>query len=193
MKKYIPNMITMTRILLAPFLMIFEDITPGFLILFSICGITDLIDGPLARAMHATSQIGSVLDTIGDFLIFLSVFKVLFFNHSLPLVQLIVFASAMTLHLAAAVYAKSKFKRFFFIHNVLSKILGFLIFTLPFVLFFTKRIVAHMSLVIVVAVLAGVESILIVALSLRPNPDYKNLRSALKERREIREQEESGQ
>ncbi|MBO4410601.1 MAG: CDP-alcohol phosphatidyltransferase family protein [Lachnospiraceae bacterium] len=189
MKKYAANIITSIRILLAPFLMFFDEISVGFLVLFSLCGVTDLIDGPIARATGTTSQIGSVLDTIGDFLVFLSVFKVLFFSHAVPLEQIIIFASAMTLHLAAAVYAKFKFRKFYFVHNMLSKVLGCLIFVVPFVFYFTERLAAHISVIIVVAAVAGVESILIVALSLRPNPDYKYLHSAIKDRKAIKEQE----
>tara|TARA_B100001093_G_scaffold490012_1_gene528687 strand:- start:867 stop:1400 length:534 start_codon:yes stop_codon:yes gene_type:complete len=67
MTKYI-NFLTITRILLAPVILIFL-VFGNYLIctlLFFFAGITDYLDGFLARKYNAESQLGEILDPIAD-------------------------------------------------------------------------------------------------------------------------------
>lgn len=67
-KKYIPNYLTLARIVLTPFIVVFSLLQlyiPGLLI-FSIAAITDLLDGKLSRKWHVQSKEGALLDTIAD-------------------------------------------------------------------------------------------------------------------------------
>lgn len=72
--KTLPNMITSIRFILAPFLIYFaytKEILI-FSILFYVCGISDYIDGPIARRYNLTSELGSFLDNVADELLLLS-------------------------------------------------------------------------------------------------------------------------
>lgn len=66
--KHIPNILTSLRILIIPFFiwkMLEGDLFwAGVLLLLS--GVTDLLDGLLARSFHWVSDIGKVLDPIAD-------------------------------------------------------------------------------------------------------------------------------
>ncbi len=66
MKKQLPNFITGTRILGAIILFFFQEVNIPFLCVYSLCGFTDLIDGPVARRLKAESSMGALLDTVGD-------------------------------------------------------------------------------------------------------------------------------
>ncbi|MBU1642435.1 CDP-alcohol phosphatidyltransferase family protein, partial [bacterium] len=75
MQMTIPNVLSLARIAAAPFLLLAgyygsEDL---FFILFSLMLISDMLDGYLARKLHQCSKIGSRLDSIGDYLTYLSV------------------------------------------------------------------------------------------------------------------------
>ena len=63
------NMLTISRIILAPIIFILLMSSDGYLlslILFFLAGLTDYFDGYLARKYNSVSEIGEVLDPIAD-------------------------------------------------------------------------------------------------------------------------------
>lgn len=73
----IPNLLTVTRILLIPvFVMVFAEPTPDrslvAAIIFVIAAVTDLLDGYLARKTGQITKLGRLLDPIADKLLVLS-------------------------------------------------------------------------------------------------------------------------
>ncbi len=86
----VPNLITVIRIMLVPvFLIIFWAAGPhrvlwGMMIL-AVAGITDVIDGYLARKLHMVTPLGKVLDPLADKLMVVSVMTSLFLIGRFPL------------------------------------------------------------------------------------------------------------
>ncbi|MFP3869113.1 MAG: CDP-diacylglycerol--glycerol-3-phosphate 3-phosphatidyltransferase [Desulfobacteraceae bacterium] len=82
----IPNLLTMVRILLIPLIIIF--LIQGYygraLIIFVLAGVTDLIDGFIARAWQLKSPLGAYLDPIADKLLISSSFVTLSVFHKIP-------------------------------------------------------------------------------------------------------------
>ena len=68
------NVITLIRIGLAISLLFIRKYSPLFLILYSICGFTDILDGYIARKTKTESNFGARLDTIADLLFFIVMF-----------------------------------------------------------------------------------------------------------------------
>ena len=71
MKKAIPNMISIARICLVPvFIAVYfafdNEIKFWAIIVYAIAGISDLLDGYLARKFDAVSKLGKLLDPLGD-------------------------------------------------------------------------------------------------------------------------------
>ena len=71
--KTIPNMLSVSRLILIPAMLIpayyIEDEPQArfvFLIMFIIIGVTDKLDGTLARYLNQTTALGAKLDTIAD-------------------------------------------------------------------------------------------------------------------------------
>ena len=64
----IPNALTVARILLTPiFVVLFLDGNPaGALAMFFIAGVTDALDGLLARVLDQRSALGAILDPLAD-------------------------------------------------------------------------------------------------------------------------------
>ena len=70
----IPNFLTICRILLTPILVIFlirKDYT-GALLVFAAAGISDALDGAIARLMKQKTRIGAILDPVADKLLLTS-------------------------------------------------------------------------------------------------------------------------
>jgi CDP-diacylglycerol---glycerol-3-phosphate 3-phosphatidyltransferase len=72
MKKHIPNLLTLFRIVLVPFFIwfaFFENFRGNFIVatfIFIIASITDYYDGMLARKFEVTSDFGKLMDPLAD-------------------------------------------------------------------------------------------------------------------------------
>ena len=68
MKKQIANIITLCRIPGSIGLLFCPVFSDRFYVLYLFCGLTDMVDGTIARKTGAVSEFGSSLDTVADFL-----------------------------------------------------------------------------------------------------------------------------
>lgn len=84
---YIPNWICVVRIcLVAPIIWLLVQQRYEFaLILIMVAGLSDGLDGFLARHFNWTSRIGGLLDPLADKLLFVSVFAALTWNGLIPI------------------------------------------------------------------------------------------------------------
>jgi cardiolipin synthase len=75
----IPNLLSLTRIILVPVFVIFliQDKYYNALITFIIAGLTDALDGTMARLLNAQTKLGSYLDPIADKLLLTTSFVIL--------------------------------------------------------------------------------------------------------------------
>ena len=80
MKKLLtlPNILTSLRIAGAACLMFITPLTPAFFVIYTLCGISDVLDGVIARAAHITTELGAKLDSAAD-LLFYSVMMIRMF------------------------------------------------------------------------------------------------------------------
>jgi len=82
----IPNLLTIFRILLVPVFIIFvihNDLWMA-LIIFILAGITDGLDGLIARVLNQRTVIGAYLDPIADKMLLISAYLSLAFKDMLP-------------------------------------------------------------------------------------------------------------
>ena len=68
MLKHIPNMLTMIRFLLIPFIIILvlQGNFVSVIVLLTISGITDILDGTIARRFNLVTDVGKLLDPLAD-------------------------------------------------------------------------------------------------------------------------------
>jgi cardiolipin synthase len=82
----IPNLITLLRIILVPIIVIL--LIQGFflkaLIVFVVAGLSDALDGFLARVLHQQTVLGAYLDPIADKALLVSSFVTLSILHIIP-------------------------------------------------------------------------------------------------------------
>jgi cardiolipin synthase len=101
-----PNLLTLMRICVAPFLVaaILEGHYLLSLSLFVVAGLTDAFDGLLARALKQRSMLGHYLDPVADKLLLSTLFLVLFYKGLMPAtVTVLVFGRDVGILLVAAI------------------------------------------------------------------------------------------
>jgi len=174
MKKYIADIITSSRIVLAIALFFFSEITPAYLIIYLICGITDAIDGPIARKLQTTSEHGALLDTVGDVLTYVSFAKIVIAKHLIPAWIIIWFVSAAVGILLSGVIAKVRFGKFYVVHSLFGKVMGFFAFLLPYAAYFDKTLLCC-GAVCTAATISALESCIIQLRLKEFNPDIFSL------------------
>ena len=131
MKKYIANIITGSRMVLSlPFLLIPLS-SAWFYVLYLLCGLSDMIDGSVARKTNSESEFGARLDTVSDF-VFMTVALIKFVPHlHIPVWLWIWIGVIAMMKLGNVVLGFVCTKKFVSPHTVLNKIAGLLLFLLP--------------------------------------------------------------
>ena len=66
MMKYVPNCITIFRILATLLLLFLSPEILAFYVIYLLAGASDVLDGTIARKYHLESRLGSKLDSIAD-------------------------------------------------------------------------------------------------------------------------------
>src|SRR6202161_2542371 len=112
-----PNMLTLMRMCMAPFLVaaILEGHVLLSFILFVVAGLTDALDGLLARALKQRSVLGHYLDPVADKLLLSTLFLVLFYKGLLPgTVTVLVFGRDVGILLVSAILYAAVGRREFY-------------------------------------------------------------------------------
>lgn len=76
-KRYIPNIITLSRIPMSVALLFLKSSPVAFWTIYLLCGLSDILDGEIARRTGAASRLGERLDTFAD-IVFVAVWMILF-------------------------------------------------------------------------------------------------------------------
>ena len=134
--KNIPNMITCLRMIAAVVLIFLEPLSLEFYIVYGVCGFTDVVDGFVARRFHLESKLGSILDSIADWLFLGAMaYKIVpICIDLLPLGNWIIVGAVAVFHLSAYVVCAIRFKKFSSLHTYANKLMSALIFLFPFTL-----------------------------------------------------------
>jgi cardiolipin synthase len=101
-----PNLLTLLRICLAPFLV--ASILDGHyeisFVLFAVAGLTDALDGTLARVLKQRTMLGQYLDPVADKVLLSTLFLVLMHQGLIPMrVTVMVFGRDVGILLVAAI------------------------------------------------------------------------------------------
>jgi cardiolipin synthase len=111
-----PNLLTLMRICMAPFLVaaILEGHFLFSFLLFVAAGLTDALDGLMARVLKQRSMLGHYLDPVADKLLLSTLFLVLFYKGLMPvMVTVLVFSRDVIILMVAAILYAAVGKREF--------------------------------------------------------------------------------
>jgi len=129
--KYLPSIITLFRILLSISLLFVDLFSTGFVLIYLLCGLTDAMDGFIARRLKAESLLGARLDTVADIVMF-AVILYIFVPHVAFSRALVIWLLAILLvRLVSMALVYFKYHKFAMLHTVSNKMTGFLLFFVP--------------------------------------------------------------
>ena len=136
MKKQIANIITSCRIPGSIGLLFCPVFSACFYGLYIFCGLTDIVDGTIARKTGAVSEFGSRLDTVADFMFVISSFVKL-----APVIRIPVWIWGWAAVIAAVklvnlVWGFTQKKQMPALHTIANKATGLCLFLLPLTISF---------------------------------------------------------
>ena len=154
--------ITSARIAASLFLLFLPLRSAGFLVVYTLTGLTDALDGWLARKTGTASDFGAKLDSMADLLFYavllLRLFPVLW--QALPAAIWYAVAGIFLTRLAAYAAAAIKYHCFASLHTWLNKLTGIAVFLFPYV-FAVSTGVGYSWAVCVLAFAASLEELAI--------------------------------
>lgn len=126
----LPNCITGLRIAGAVCLLFTEAGSPVFSGLYTLCGVSDVLDGWLARRLNAVSERGARLDSVADLCFCAAALAKLFPVLWALLPAAVWFGAAVVLAVRLMSYgvAAVKYRRFLSLHTWLNKLTGAVVF-----------------------------------------------------------------
>ena len=139
--KNLPNIITVFRAIGAIGLLFFGVESPIFWVLYFACGISDMLDGFLARKYHCESKTGALLDSLADI-----VFVACCCIKLIPILVLpnwlwIWFLVIVLIKVINQISALVIYKKCVFPHTIANKVTGLLLFVGIPVTFFIKSLI----------------------------------------------------
>ena len=131
MKKHIANIITGSRSVLSLPLLFIPLTSAWFYVLYLLCGLSDMIDGTVARRTNSATQFGARLDMLSDS-VFMTVALIKFLPHlHVPIWLWIWIGIIAMIKLGNMVLGFLRTKKIVSPHTVLNKITGLLLFLPP--------------------------------------------------------------
>ena len=158
MKKHIANIITGSRIVFSLPLLFIPLSSVWFYALYLLCGLSDMIDGTVARRTNSASEFGSRLDTVSDF-VFMIVALIKFVPYlHIPTWLWIWIGVIAVMKLRNAVWEFVRMKKLISPHTALNKVTGLLLFLMPMTISFIEPIYT-LPFVCVVATAAAIHEV----------------------------------
>ena len=131
MKKHIANIITGSRIVFSLPLLLIPLTSAWFYAFYLLCGLSDMIDGTVARKMGSASDFGARLDTVSDFVFMVvALIRIAPYLH-IPVWLWVWIGMIAVIKIGGAVWGFVRTGEFTFPHTVLNKVTGLLLFLLP--------------------------------------------------------------
>lgn len=179
-KKQIPNVITSLRIVGTVCLLFLAPLSPAFFVVYTLAGLSDVLDGWIARSMKLVSELGTKLDSIADLMfytvMFLKIMPVLW--ATLPKGIWFAVGAIVIVRLCSYSLAAVKYKRFASLHTYMNKVSGGAVFLIPYSMG-TAAAVPYCGIVAVITGLASLEELLLHLTAKVYSPERKTIAKEL--------------
>ena len=159
--KNLPNVISGMRILATAALLFIQPLSPAFITIYTFAGITDVLDGTIARRYGTTSELGAKLDSVADLTFYAAMLIrcLPLLGEILPTVIWIAVGCILLLRLVAYLSVAIKFHRFASPHSIWNKVTGLLVFCVPYLMHNRSLFLGYSVVVCVVALLAALQEL----------------------------------
>jgi len=172
----IPNLLSLSRIAMAPLLLLSSYFGSEllFYIFFTLMLVSDVLDGYIARKLHQCTKVGSYLDSIGDYITYLSLpFATWWLWPEVIRTEWWYILTAFALFLLPGMIARLKFGEMVAYHTWLTKVTAVVMSAGIIVILFTKDdLLFHLAVYLLV--IEAVESLAITFYLERPQQDVKS-------------------
>lgn len=162
MARHVPNMLSVLRIILSVLLIPFMSGRIGFVFIYIAIGITDVLDGLIARKLGYESDFGAKLDSIADF-VFYSILVFMFLKLHSSIVEVtnqVALIVIIFIRLINMLLTKLKYKKVVFIHTLANKTSGVILYLMPMVFLFVQDGIV-VSIILIIVFIAAIEELLI--------------------------------
>jgi CDP-diacylglycerol--glycerol-3-phosphate 3-phosphatidyltransferase len=174
--KNVPNYISIMRVLVSVSLLLVEPFSTVFFFFYLICGISDILDGYIARKMNVSSKLGQVLDSVSDF-IFISIVLYVFIRFMLfPIWTIPWIIIIVVIRAASIIIGFVKYRQLAFLHTYANKATGLVLFFFP-VLISIFEIESTAMVVCCIASISAMEELLINLTSKKLHRDIRTILS----------------
>ena len=154
--KHLPNAITALRFLGALCLLFFKVGSVTFWVIYSVCGISDMLDGYLARRLRCGSKTGALLDSMADLVFVACCCYKLLPTLAFPKWLWIWAGAIVVIKVINQISALVICKKCVFPHTIANKVTGALLFVgVPLTMFLESNV--PMIIIAVVATFAAVQ------------------------------------
>ena len=126
------NLITISRIPLSLYLLITVPLSLEFYIVYALCGMTDILDGAIARKTNTVSELGGRLDSLADFIMVFIVLYILVPVIEVKTIYIILAGVIILIRFISIAAVAYKFRTFGVLHTRLNKATGLILFVYPF-------------------------------------------------------------
>lgn len=172
--KHLANIITLSRIVFALAMLCAAPFSALFWLCYCFAGLSDIIDGAVARKLGQQSAVGAKLDSLADLAFGVCIFLVVIKNLSLPLWLWLCGAIVALLRIIGYGIGFYKHHTFASLHTWLNKAAGALIFSFP-LLYALVGLPAAGMIISLVAFVSAAEELLITITAKTLNRDCKGL------------------
>ena len=172
-RRYIPNLISLLRILASAALFAVKSDSVMFYCLVILCGLSDIANGQIARRFGWQSDTGARLDTAADTVFFTVIITNVFVHHRLSAAVAIYCAAVFCIKAIPLTVGYVRFNYIYAPHTVLNKLTGAALFLLVFTIEIAFRYA--LVAVCVVAGAAAIEELALAVTVKHPDPDKKSI------------------
>lgn len=157
------NIITIFRILGTVLLSVTHPLTIEFFVIYTFTGITDVLDGYIARKTNTCSELGSKLDSAADLMFYgILIYKLLpALTKLLPTAIWYALICILFLRIFTYIFTAIKYKVFMSNHTYLNKLTGFCTFLVPYFMLIAETIVPYCTLICVVCAAASIYDLIL--------------------------------
>jgi CDP-diacylglycerol--glycerol-3-phosphate 3-phosphatidyltransferase len=129
--KYVPNLLSVFRIVFSVLLLFIKPFDGLFYAVYIFCGISDMLDGTIARKTKSMSSFGALLDSVGDAVFCAVMIFVLLPVIIVPVPIILWIIGIATVRIASLAVGYYKYRKLAFLHTYLNKLTGLVLFLIP--------------------------------------------------------------
>lgn len=157
------NIITILRILGTVLLSVTVPLSGEFFVLYTLTGVTDVLDGYIARRTNTCSELGSKLDSAADLMFYgIILYRLLpILSGILPVGIWYVVMVIIILRVFTYVFTAIKYKVFMSNHTYFNKMTGFCVFLIPYLVKIPSVLIGFCTFTCVVCAVASVYDLIL--------------------------------